>query len=135
MGIVLSIWDFVSWRREETKNFGQGPKLNIQDSIFNVQLTEVYQNEFFRLRYPAGWEVEKMITWEDTEKNLPDLVDEEAVRLGKLDRELDHVSTIITVLTKDGRQTALTKKGNIYIKITGTVEGLAGEIAKSLVSF
>lgn len=135
VGIVASVWDYKSWRKEETRNFGQGPKLNVQDSMFNVQLTEVYQNEVFRLRYPEGWKIEEAVKFERTEKNLPDIVDEEVVRIGKLDREPDHPDTDITVLTSAGRQTAITKNGTVVIKIEGPDGGIVGEIAKSLVFF
>ncbi|TSC87922.1 MAG: hypothetical protein G01um101416_237 [Microgenomates group bacterium Gr01-1014_16] len=137
VGVGFSVWDYKSWRREEIREYGKGPKINVQSSMFNVQLTEIYQNDELgiRLKYPADWEIEKNLKIEKSGKNLPDLVDEEVARLGKLDREPDHVSTNVTVLTKDGNQTALTKKGDVFIKIISPMEGLAGEIAKSLVSF
>ena len=136
-GMAFSVWDYKQWRGEEMRNFGQGPSSNPKSQIPNPKLAEVYQDDEWgiRFKYPVGWKIEENLKIEKTEKNLPDLVDDEVARLGKLDREPDHVSTDIIVLTKDGNQTALTKKGDIYIKIASLTEGLAGEMAKSLVFF
>lgn len=131
VGIVVSVWDYKSWRREETRNFGQGP------GSASIALTEIYQNDEWgiRLKYPEEWNVEEMLTLERTAKNLPDIVDEEIAKIGKLDREPDHPNTNITVVTWDGKQMAITKNGMVVVKIEGPDGGIVGEMAKSLVFF
>lgn len=131
VGIGFSIWDYRSWRKEETRNFGQGP------GSTSVALTRIYQNDEWgvRLKYPEGWDIEKTVRFERTEKNLPDIVDEEVARIGKLDHEPDHPDTDITVLTWEGRQMAITKNGTVVVKIEGPDGGIVGEMAKSLVFF
>lgn len=130
-GVVFSIRDYKSWRKEETRNFGQGP------GAASVALTEIYQNDEWgvRLKYPGGWSVEEALTLERTEKNLPDIVDEETAKIGKLDREPDHPDTNITVLTWGGKQMAITKSGTTVVRIVGPDGGIVGEMAKSLAFF
>lgn len=131
VGIAFSVWDYKSWRNEETKNFGQGP------GGVSVTLTQIYQNDEWgvRMKYPEGWRIEEAVKFERTEKNLPDIVDEEIAKIGKLDREPDHIDTNITVLTRNGRQTAITKNGTVVVKIEGPDGGVVGEMAKGLVFF
>ncbi len=131
VGMALSIWDYKSWRSEETKNFGYGP------GDVSVALTQVYQNDEWgvRMKYPEGWDIEQTVRFERTEKNLPDIVDGEVAKIGKLDREPDHIDTDITVLTWSGRQMAITKGGMVVVRIEGPDRGVVGEMAKTLVFF
>ena len=131
VGIAFSIRDYKSWRSEETKNFGQGP------GSASFKLNQVYQNDEWgiRMKYPEGWDIEQTVKFERTEKNLPDIVDEEIAKIGNLDREPDHPETNITVLTRGGRQMAITKGGMVVVRIEGPDGGVVGEMAKSLAFF
>jgi len=131
VGLGFSVWDYKNWRKEETKNFGHGP------GDASVTLTQIYQNDEWgvRLKYPEGWDMEQAVTFERTEKNLPDIVDEEIAKNGRPDREPDHPDTDITVLTRNGRQMAITKNGAVVVRIEGPDGGIVGEMAKSLAFF
>lgn len=136
VGVVFSVWDYKKWRNEETRNFGQGSGTS-RITNNELRITQVYQNDEWgvRIKYPEGWNVEQTVKFERTERNLPDIVDDEVVKIGKLDREPDHVDTNITILTWRGRQMAITKGGMTVVKIEGPDGGTVGEMAKSLVFF
>ena len=108
-GLGVSVWDYRSWRHEETKNFGQGPV-----GAAPLELTRVYQNKTagFRVRYPDGWEIKENFKFkilnfkvryrvvemgpvkmsvEKKNANMPDITNDEVKKIGKLAREREYI--------------------------------------------
>ena len=153
-GLFGSIWEYKTWRREETSNYGQGWE---QTKVLKESETLVgpYINEKqgFRIRYPKNWQVKedkvstafyldsksiqvKQIT---TNLNFPDLVD--SLASGVI-RDRDYIESWV-ILTFEGSQKALTQKGNKIYLITAVTptknwneyELTFKEVYKSLVIF
>jgi len=59
-GVGVSVVDYRNWRNEETKNYGHGPRENLEEAL---ELGSRYINSYagIRFRYPEGWKMEEKV--------------------------------------------------------------------------
>lgn len=153
-GVFGSIWEYRNWRKEETTNYGQGwqetKALKEPETLVGPYVNELQK---YRIRYPKNWNIKEdkqsTIFYLDRKSirvervtismNFPDFVDSEAQNII---RDRDYSDSLV-VLTFDGKQKALSQKGNVVYIVTAIApkenwneyELTFKEVYKSLVTF
>ncbi len=154
IGVIGSIGEYRNWRKEETTNYGQGwaqtKALKDPETLVGPYVNEL---QSYRIRYPKNWKLKedkqsttfyldsKSIRVERVtiSMNFPDFVDRQAQNVI---RDRDYTDSLV-VLTFDGKQKALSQKGNMVYILTATTpkenwneyELTFKEVFKSLVTF